>query len=201
MPLTLLIAARSVQIGASLLLMGIFTFDLLVLRSSSEPECGDGRVVGRLLRLAWWSAIAGLLSDLLWFAFEVTSMTRLPLAAAFSTRNWRTVLFQTRFGHVWQLRLSLIVLSLFLIGVRRLVDRWRKALTVFLWLLMGTLLVSLAWISHPAAASEQPLGCAGRRAPSRGGRSLAGRATLPRDLFGDRCWHHSAPGCATLFLP
>ena len=44
-------------------------------------------------------------------------MSGLPAMRAFSVTAWQTVLFETKFGHVWQLRLGLIVLALALVAL------------------------------------------------------------------------------------
>ena len=162
MPASLLVVARAVQIGASLLLAGIFTFELIVLGPASRRAGDDWHQLDRrLFRLAFWSLGAALLSALLWFAFEVSNMTGLSLAEAFAGSGWRIVLFATRFGHVWQLRLGLIAACLVLMTLRPSSGRMLTPLKFALWLLGAALLVSLAWISHPAAAPEQPLGLLG----------------------------------------
>ncbi len=162
MPASLLVVARAVQIGASLLLAGIFTFEFIVLGPASRRAGDDWhRFDRRLFGLAFWSLGAALLSALIWFAFEVSSMTGLSLAEAFAGPGWRIVLFGTRFGHVWQLRLGLIAGSLLLAALRPGGSWMQTPLRFGMWLLAAAILVSLAWISHPAAASEQPLGLLG----------------------------------------
>ncbi len=162
MPASLLVIARAVQIGASLLLTGIFTFELIVLGPASRRAGDDWHQLDRrLFCLAFWSLGAALLSALLWFAFEVSNMTGLSLAEAFASSGWRIVLFATRFGRVWQLRLALIAACFVLVALGPLRGRMQTALKFALWLLAATLLVSLAWISHPASAPEQPLGLLG----------------------------------------
>jgi copper resistance protein D len=159
----LLIIARTVQIAASILLAGIFTFELIPLGlTAAPPASGDLRdVEQRLFRLAVWSLVAALLSALLWFWLEVASMSGSLLTSAFSTTPWRTVLFETEFGRVWQLRLGLIVVTFALAALGLAQDQVRRALVLVLWLLSVVLLVSQAWISHAAAARLQPLGLLG----------------------------------------
>src|SRR6266853_1222958 len=63
----LLIAARAVNIGASILLAGIFTFDAIMFLPGGRVGTGDFQEVERrLLRLAVWSLIAAILSALIW---------------------------------------------------------------------------------------------------------------------------------------
>ena len=163
MPAILLVVARAVQIGASLLLGGIFTFELIVLGPASRRAGDDWHQLDRrLFGLAFWSLGAAFLSALLWFAFEVSSMTGLSLAEAFAGPGWRIVLFGTRFGHVWQLRLGLIAGGFVLAALRPWGSRMQTPLRFAMWLLAAALLLSIAWISHPAApANPQPLGLLG----------------------------------------
>jgi putative copper resistance protein D len=162
MSATLLIVARSLHIAASILLAGIFTFEAVALGPIRAPASDDlDDVERRLLRLAVWSLVAALLSALLWFWLEVASMSGLSLANAISGTAWRTVLFETDFGRIWQLRLGLIALATVLTGLRLSHDHLQSALKLSLWLVGFVLLVSLAWVSHAAAASTQPLGVLG----------------------------------------
>jgi copper resistance protein D len=162
MLILLLIIARTAHIGATVLLAGTFTFELITLGPARQAGSGDFlEVERRLLRLARWSLVAALLSGLLWLWLEVANMSGLPAMQAFSTTAWQMVLFETKFGHVWQLRLGLIVLAFALVAVRVAQFQARHALIMALFLISIVLLVSLAWISHAAAARVQPLGLLG----------------------------------------
>ena len=157
-----LIIARAVNIGASILLAGIFTFDLAMLGRSSRAGSGDlDEIECRLFHLAVWSLIAALLSALLWFCLEVASMSGLPVTRAFSTIAWQTVLFETQFGRVWQLRLGLIAAAFAFVALGLAQVKARRGLMPVLWLLSVILLVSLAWISHAAATRAHPFGLLG----------------------------------------
>ena len=206
MLIALLIIARAAQIGASMLLAGIFTFELVTLGPAGSPGSDDlHEVERRLLRLARWSLIAALLSALLWFWLEVTNMSGLPLTRAFSTTAWQAVLFQTEFGRVWQLRLGLIVVALVLAALGFVKAQLRRALTVALFLVSVTLLVSLDWISH-AAAARATAWFVRRSAPSLRRRRLDRRAPSAGN-FSDACAcvglvrRKSRSGAATLFHP
>jgi copper resistance protein D len=161
---TALIITRAMHIAASMLLAGTFTFDLVTLGLTDRSVSNDlNHVERRLIRLALWSLITALLSALFWFWLEVASMSELSLNNALSATAWGTVLFETQFGRVWQLRLGLIaaafVLVLVALGVRQV--KARRALIVVLWLISVVLLISLAWISHAAAATVHPFGASG----------------------------------------
>jgi putative copper resistance protein D len=159
----LLIIARAAHIAVSILIAGTFTFQVVTLGSASSPANDDLPGVERhLVRLVVWSLVAVLLSAVLWFWLEVVNMGGLSFKNVFSAAAWRMVLFETQFGRVWQLRLGLIAI-MFVLVISELVRNYtrRRLLILFLWLLSVVLLVSLAWISHAAAAMVQPLGLVG----------------------------------------
>jgi len=162
MLIALLIIARTVHIGASMLLAGTCTFEVITLGPAGRAGSDDFRELQRrLLRLVQWSLVAALLSALLWFWLEVANMNGLPPMRAFSVAAWQTVLFETNFGRVWQLRLELIALAFALIALGLARAQARHALIMAVFLISILLLVSLAWVSHAAAASVQPLGLLG----------------------------------------
>jgi copper resistance protein D len=157
-----LIIARAMHIGASILLAGIFTFDVIILSPATRRSSSDfHEVERRLFRLAVWSLLAALLSALLWFWLEVASMNELSLKDAFSTTAWQSVLFETQFGRAWGLRLGLIAATFVLVASALAQIQARRALIVVLWLASVVLLVSPAWISHAAAATVHPFGVIG----------------------------------------
>jgi putative copper resistance protein D len=159
---TTLIITRAVQIAASILIAGIFTFDFVTLGLTRWSESNElHEIERRLFRLAFCSLIAALLSALLWFWLEAASMSELSLKNALSTPAWRAVLFETQFGRVWQLRLGLIAAAFVLVASALAQVKARRALVVVLWLVSVVLLTSLAWISHAAAATVHLLGVSG----------------------------------------
>jgi putative copper resistance protein D len=162
MPVAWLIIARSVHIAASILLAGIFAFEVVALGPIRLVRSDDLSALDwQFSHLALWSLLAALLSALLWFSLEVTSMSGLSFTKAFSGTAWRTVLFETEFGRVWQVRLGLISVALALAVLTLAQNQVRRRLLLVLWLLSVALLVSLAWISHAAAAGVRQLGLFG----------------------------------------
>jgi putative copper resistance protein D len=158
----LLIVARAAHIAAAILLAGTLTFQVVTLGSAASSVSGDLRGIERdLLRLAVWTLVAAFLSALLWFWLEVVNMSGSSFANAFSPTAWQKVLLETKFGHVWQLRLVLIVVMVALSAPRLARNQAQRAHMLTLWLLSIAFLVSLAWISHAAAARVQPVGLFG----------------------------------------
>jgi copper resistance protein D len=163
MLIALLIIVRAAHIAASILIAGTFTFEVIAIGFVRRPtSAGLGSVERNLIRLAVWTLVAAFVSALLWFWLEVVAMTGLSFVDAFSARAWQTVLLKTVFGHVWQLRLGVIVIALAL-AVSELTgnETPRRAVVLVLWPLSVVLLVSLAWISHAAAARIQPIALIG----------------------------------------
>jgi copper resistance protein D len=156
----LLIIARGIHIGASILFAGIFTFEVITLGLAGPPISDDFRdIEWRLLHLAIWSLVVALVSAVLWFWLEVVNMGGLSFVNVFSAPAWQKVLLQTEFGHVWALRLGLTAIA-FVFAVSWLArnETRRPPVILVVWLVSVVLLVSLAWISHAAAARVQPLG-------------------------------------------
>ena len=182
-----LIIARAVHIAASILLAGIFTFDLVILAPARRVGSGDSCEIEHGFS-AWLLGVslAALLSALLWFWLEVASMSGLPLKSAFAAAAWRTVLFETQFGRVWQLRLGLIVAAFVLVATGLAKVKARRVLIPVLWLVSVVFLVSLAWISHAAAASSASTWSARRHASSLRGRRVDWRTGTADDFSGAR---------------
>ena len=159
---TALIITRAVHIAASMLLAGAVTFDLSALGLTSRSGSNNlNDVELRLIHLVFWSLITALLSALCWFWLEVASMSELSLKNTLSATAWGTVLFETQFGRVWQLRLGLIAAGFPLVASALARVKARRMLIAVLWPVSVVLLASLAWISHAAAAGMAPLGLLG----------------------------------------
>jgi putative copper resistance protein D len=158
----LLILARAAHIAAAILITGTLTFNVLTLGvAGSFVRAHLGEFERRLFRVIAWSLAIALVSAFFWFYLEAANMSGLALAKALSAGTWRIVLFQTEFGRVWELRLGLIaaMFALMVAGVPR--TEGPRPRMFILWLLSVAFLVSLAWISHAAAAPLQPLGLVG----------------------------------------
>jgi len=159
---TALIITRAVHIATSILITGIFTFDLVMLGLTGPSESDESHEIGRrLFHLAVCSLIVALLSAVIWFWLEIASMSGLPVKNTFSASGWGTVLLETQFGRVWQLRLGLIATAFVLVASVLAQIKARRALVAVLWLVSVVLLTSLAWISHAAAATVHPFGVSG----------------------------------------
>ena len=154
-----LIVVRAAHITASILIAGSFTFYFVALGVRRRIPGKDSRMADQVLvRLTVWSLITAALSGVLWFWLEVVNMSGLPLLGGFSISAWGTVLLNTKFGHLWSFRLGVGVALAFGISISARDEARGRSLSLALWFLSVLLLVSLAWISHAAAARTQPLG-------------------------------------------
>ena len=162
MPVAWLFIARSVQIAASILLAGIFAFEVVTLGPARRARSDDlNKLERQFFQLALWGLLAVLLSALIWFSLEVKSISGSSFAKAFSGPAWRTLLFETEFGLVWQVRLGLTAVTFALAALTLIKEQLQRPFLPVLLLLSVVLLVSLAWISHAAATRAQPLGLLG----------------------------------------
>jgi copper resistance protein D len=110
MPLISLL--RGVHIAATVVIGGAIAFDLLVL-GRGERTVVDAAAANTmrcwLRRLAAAGVIVGLLSWAAWLAVLAISMSGLPPAQAFTPGVLRTLITRTTFGHVWAIRLVLLL--------------------------------------------------------------------------------------------
>jgi putative copper resistance protein D len=138
---------RAVHFAACLLLLGTFAFDRFVITTVPIFAPWWHRAASRLLLL---SLPLALLTGACWFGFVTLDMTGLPLGQALALQPLSTVWNQTRFGHLWQLRLICWLLGT-LIAIPFIRDFGPRARSFFSWLGLapgGLLVGSLAWAGH-----------------------------------------------------
>ena len=144
----LIVAVRSIHIGAAVLVAGAFAFEFLVWPRTSQADA-VWPALSRWLRVsAAWSLAAALLTWSIWLALIAAEMS----AGSPGVDVIKTVLARTHFGHVWMLRFSLgllVATELLLRGRRELALRVMGAVAATLFLL------SLPWAGH-AIGSQPP---------------------------------------------
>lgn len=108
-----LIAVRAAHFAATALTAGVLAFLVLVakpaVRAATKVE-GWQPFERRCLRIAWIALAATLLSGVAWVALEVGEISGLPLGEAIAEGLPWTVLTQTQFGIVSDVRLGLATL-------------------------------------------------------------------------------------------
>jgi putative copper resistance protein D len=164
----LLVITRAVHIGACMILLSLFAFEILVARPalretdrSASPHMEVLREQFRLL--AVWSGFAAIVSGIVWFWIVLARMTGGSLWEMPSIDSIGVAITQTQFGRLWTWRLSLMLLF----TIANLFGR-RKC-RAFLWssrawqyaglIIATTLLASITWAGHAGATigAERPI--------------------------------------------
>lgn len=147
----LIVAIRSLHIGAAVLVAGAFAFQFLVWPRCAQAD-GVRDALSLWLRLsAGWGMAVALVTWVIWLALIAGSMSAAPL----SLEVLKTVLARTSFGHVWILRFALGLFVLLEVLLRRSVPG-NAALRVGGAVSAVLFLMSLAWAGH-AIGSPPPL--------------------------------------------
>jgi putative copper resistance protein D len=155
----ILIAIRWVHLWASVVLASIFVFKIVILAPlfngpSALPPLNSKPLLGLGDGLAWKIWLAETISNLFWLWAVSASMSGVDLLTALSPDVWSTVLFDTKFGHLWMVRLGIemiLGLSLWLFARGHFRTRYLEGLVAALAM---ALLVSIAWAGHAAAGVD-----------------------------------------------
>src|SRR5882762_1033973 len=136
-----LVVARLLHYAAVTTLAGVSFFPLYAF-ADAEPIALLRWRQGVLLA----TAIAVLLSGILWFVFSVANMSGTLADVADREVLW-TVLDETTFGRVWTARL---VLSIIMVGLswNRVVSKFGSRRDLITPVLAAVLLISLAGVGH-----------------------------------------------------
>jgi putative copper export protein len=160
MTTALLILARLLQFGSGLVLVNMVGFRWLILlpayRGATEKDWQSLRLLhGRFQKIFLCAAVMLVLSGLLLFWAVSAGMNGTSLGETFDRQVLATVLFQTQFGTVCQLRLGLALVFGFCLW-RVESKQWQFRRTASLpevgaGVMAIGLLGSMAWMGHAAA--------------------------------------------------
>ena len=164
----LLIITRAVHIGACMILLSLFAFEILVARPalretdrSASPHMEVLREQFRLL--AVWSGFAAIASGIVWFWIVLARMTGSSLWEMPNIDSIDVTITQTQFGILWTWRLGLMLLftiaNLFARRKRR-AFLWSSCAWQYAGLIIATtLLASITWAGHAGATigAERPI--------------------------------------------
>lgn len=139
-----LIASRFVHYAAVMALFGASFFPLYSY-ASRNPQW-SARLERYLHAIVFGAAVAAVLSALTWLACTTAVMAGTPSAATDWDMLW-SVLSETTFGHVWIVRLALMIVILSATGLRAAANANGRR-DVSTPLLAGLLLASLAFVGH-----------------------------------------------------
>ena len=147
-----LIIARAAHFAAMIMLEGAIVYRLLVLaRVPASPQADELRHALRpwLLWTMWSSLAVGVVSGAAWLVLLAARIAAVPVGEAVSHGAALTVLTDTQFGAVWQIRSALTLVLALLVLQRSGAPRvWRHAAAA---LVAAALLGSFAWAGHGAS--------------------------------------------------
>jgi putative copper resistance protein D len=149
------IAFRAAHFAAGVALFGELAFFFCVARPvlPHAHETMALELRRRLHRVTAWSLVVLVVSGIAWFVLQAAAMSGSTFSGALQLGTLDTVLTETSFGRVWQIRFALaIALGAAIFLLRRAVsERTRTLLGACGGLLAGALLATLAWAGHGAA--------------------------------------------------
>jgi copper resistance protein D len=142
-----LAAARWIHFASVMLLFGASLFPFYALPAQTiSPELARARGVLR------FAALLAFLSGIAWAAAALVNITG-EIDSLFERETLAAFLFDTGFGKVWALRLLLLIATLFVAFTARADLCARNLSTALIAVLAALLLISQAWIGHPAAST------------------------------------------------
>ena len=158
------VAVRFVHLASVLLLVGSFSFELLVSRPvfknvGIQTALDFPSFDKTLFSIARLSLLLAMCTAVLGLFIKIANATGLPLSESLGFGTIINVLTGTRFGIVWLVRMALFCLLAFVISVH-LQGRFKidsAGLCVTELLLSGTLLILMAAAGHASAAEGMTL--------------------------------------------
>jgi putative copper export protein/mono/diheme cytochrome c family protein/peroxiredoxin len=157
------VSVRFLHLASILLLTGIFSFDLLIVRPAWRTAGAESSLDFQYLKVESRIVVASLLlaiaTAVLGLFIKVTTVTGLPLSESLTLDAIRNVLIETRFGTIWLLRMGLLCLLAFLLS-SRIFDRFKSHSPWFLaagFGLSAALSLTLAAAGHASAGEGRTL--------------------------------------------
>ena len=138
-----LIAVRAIHFGATALTAGTVVFRTVVAKPALDAEPAAKLVRTQTLRVAWIGLAVTALSGVIWLLLQAVSMSGLPFGEAMTGHVLWTVLDQTQFGMVAEIRGPLAIVLAVCLAYQRL--PWTD------WLAFAAALgltAAIAWAGH-----------------------------------------------------
>jgi putative copper resistance protein D len=139
-----LIAVRTIHFGATAVTAGTVIFRTVVAEPALRSEPAAAKLVRtQTLSVAWIGLAIAALSGVIWLLLEAVSMSGLPFGEALTARVLQTVLNETQFGVVAEVRGLLAIVLAACLTAQRLV--WTN------WLAFAAALgltAAIAWTGH-----------------------------------------------------
>jgi putative copper resistance protein D len=164
----LLVITRAVHIGACMILLSLFAFEILIARPSLRETDRNASLHTEVLReqfrlLAVWSGSAAIVSGVVWFWIVLARMTGDSLWEMPRIDSIGVAITQTQFGRLWTWRLGLMLLfTIANLFARRKCQTfaWSSRAWQYVGLIIATtLLASITWAGHAGATigAERPI--------------------------------------------
>ena len=146
-----LMIARAFHFAATAVTAGSLIFGTTVARPALLSKVAEARSFRtQIFAVAWVCLAIAVASGVSWFLFQAVAMSGVPLGEVIGSDVWSTVLKETQFGRVSQLRIALAVtLAVCLAGARYAAADW-LALSAALGLT-----VAIAWTGHAGSTSGE----------------------------------------------
>jgi copper resistance protein D len=143
----LLIAVRGIHFAATAVVTGTLVFQTLVAKPALPPEQALAKKLHAQSQRVTWIALAiTLLSGAIWLLLQAVAMSDLPPDEAMTSQVLTTVLNQTQFGMVTEIRSVLAVI----LATRLAFDRFPRTDWLALASALG-LAAAIAWTGHAAS--------------------------------------------------
>jgi len=142
-----LIVIRGIHFAATALVTGTLVFRTAVAEPALISAKATASVVGSLiLQTAWISLAIATVSGVIWLQLEAVSMSGLPFGEAMTWKVLSTLLSETQFGRVSEIRFVLAIILAACLAYDRVVPlRWPAPCSA-----LG-LMAAIAWTGHAGA--------------------------------------------------
>jgi putative copper resistance protein D len=139
-----LIVVRAIHFAAISITAGSLIFAKLVAKPALRSEEAEARLFrAQTRRVAWTGLAVAMASGVIWFLLQAVSMSGLPLDEVMNSSVLSTVLNQTQFGQVSEIRIALAIILAACLACHRLPPADGLGLAAALGLITG-----LAWTGH-----------------------------------------------------
>jgi len=142
-----LVVVRGIHFAATALVTGTLVFRSAVAEPALISENTTASVVrSQMLQTAWISLAIAAISGVIWLQWEAVSMSGLPFGEAMTWRVLSTVLSETQFGLVSEIRFVLAIILAACLTLDRVMPlRWLALCST-----LG-LMAAIAWTGHAGA--------------------------------------------------
>jgi putative copper resistance protein D len=146
-----LVVVRAIHFAATATITGALTFRTLVAEAVSASARPAAIIVRtQTLRVAWICLAISTASGVIWLLLEAASMSGLPLGKSITPDVLSTVVNETQFGFVAQIRVALAVILAGCLAY----DRFALARGLALAMSLG-LIAALAWTGHAGSTAGE----------------------------------------------